>query len=368
MGTIVEKIKYRRIYRTIHENIVNGDYQNGQRLPSGNELAKKFSASRPTVSKALGELQKAGLIESCPGSGTYIRYPDKSTKTMSFGLLIPGLRETEIFESICGYMIHIADDEKFILIWGGSIADTAETRRRQIELLTLRYVQQKVDGVFFTPLELTSEKDPINTRIVNALDEAKIPIVLMDRDIVAFPNRSKYDLISVDNFRIGYLMAKHLIDHGYPVVKFVAKPYSAPTVLLRMSGFQEALRQTGSVSSTLGNVSIGDVDNLEFVRDLVKQTERVGIVCANDTTAAQLMHSLSEMGYDIPKQVAVVGVDDIKYAKYLRVPLTTYRQNCQDIAKMAINLMLSRVSDPSLPPRQICLDGELITRKSCGCE
>jgi len=368
MRTIVEKIKYRRIYQTIYEDIVNGNYQNGQRLPSGNELAKKFSTSRPTVTKALGKLQKAGLIEACPGSGTYIRYPDKSTKIMSFGLLIPGLGETEIFESVCGHMARMADEAKLNLIWGGSMADNAETRRRQIELLTLRYVQQKVEGVFFTPLELTSEKDHINTRIVSTLDEAKIPIVLMDRDIVTFPNRSKYDLVSADNFRIGYVMAKHLIDHGYPVVKFVARPYSAPTVLLRMSGFQEALRQTGSVSSTLGSIGIGDVDNLEFVRDLVKQTERVGIVCANDTTAARLMHSLSEMGYDIPKQVAVVGVDDIKYAKYLRVPLTTYRQHCQDIAKMAINLMLSRISDPSLPPRQICLDGELITRKSCGCK
>jgi DNA-binding LacI/PurR family transcriptional regulator len=62
----------------------------------------------------------------------------------------------------------------------------------------------------------------------------------------------------------------------------------------------------------------------------------------------------------------VAGVDDIKYATYLRVPLTTYKQPCKDIAKVAIDLMMSRIRQPNQKARTVYLDGELIVRKSTG--
>jgi len=57
------------------------------------------------------------------------------------------------------------------------------------------------------------------------------------------------------------------------------------------------------------------------------------------------------MGHDIPGRVRVVGVDDVKYAKYLRVPLTTYRQPLEAIAKAATDLMLSRIANPRTPAK-----------------
>lgn len=370
MPSTGEKYKHKQIYRDLVEGIVKGLYAKGQQLPSGDELAKKFSASRPTVTKALANLQKAGFVECRVGSGTYVKYNGESKKVLSFGLLIPGLGETEIFEPICGHITHEAKDVKINLIWGGSMSDDAEKRRQQIETSAIHFVQQKVDGVFFCPLELTSEKDNINKRIVDLFDDANIPVVLMDRDIVAFPLRSKYDLIGVDNYRIGYIMTRHLIEHGLPVIKFVARPFSAPTVLLRIAGFKEALIQASYPISDISNhIAIGDADDPAFAESLLKDNaSSIGIVCANDTTAAHLMHTLTELGCTIPGQVAVVGIDDVKYAKYLRVPLTTYRQPCQNIAQVAISLMLSKISNPKIAPQTIYLDGELIIRKSCGCE
>jgi len=364
-----EKIKHRRIYETLYQSILRGDYQNGERIPTENELAEQFSTSRPTVARALARLQKAGFIERRAGSGTYVRYVDKSQRTLSFGLLIPGLGETEIFEPICGHMAHKAEEDGFRLIWSGSMSENAEERRTHIENLARRYVREKLDGVFFAPLELTTEKDTLNSRLVQLFEEANIPVVLMDRDVVSFPARSKYDLVGVDNVRIGYIMAEHLIEHGCGTLKFVAKPYSAPTVNLRITGFMEALRKAGQKPEPNGAnaVNIGNVEDRSFLRGLLHEEKSVGIVCANDTTAARLMHHLSEMGCDIPRQVRVVGIDDVKYAKFLRVPLTTYRQPLTDIAAVAIETMLSRVADPKTPPRTVYLNGELVVRKSCGC-
>jgi len=364
-----EKVKHRRIYDTLHRSILHGDYQNGQRIPTENELAEQFSTSRPTVARALAKLQQEGLIERRAGSGTYIRYVDKSKRLLTFGLLIPGLGETEIFEPICGHMTRTADEDGFRLIWSGSMYESAEDRRRHIKNMAQRYVREKADGVFFAPIELTTENDTINTRIVRLFDEAGIPVVLMDRDVATFPSRSKYDLVGVDNVRIGYVMTQHLIEHGCTNLRFVVRPNSAPTVGLRIMGYMQALREAGLGTDlrSSNTVNTGDVEDRDFLQGLVHGNESIGIVCANDTTAARLMHHISELGYEIPGQIRVVGVDDVKYAKYLRVPLTTYRQPLKDIATVAIEMMLSKVADSSRSTRTVYMDGELVVRRSCGC-
>ncbi|HOI35863.1 MAG: substrate-binding domain-containing protein [Sedimentisphaerales bacterium] len=363
------QLKYLHIQETLYQGILRGDYRNGQRLPTETELAKQHSCSRPTVSRALTQLQREGFIERRAGSGTYVRYVDRPEKTLSFALLIPGLGETEIFEPICGHMAHKAEEDGFRLIWSGSMSEGAEERKRQIEHLARRYAKEKVDGIFFAPLERTSEKDTVNKRIMGLFAEAHIPVVLMDRDIVSFPLRSNYDLVGVDNVRIGYIVTEHLINHGCTSLKFVSRPYAAPTVKLRIIGYVQAIREANLKIGVNGSntVSIGEVEDQDFVRSLVHKKKLIGIVCENDTTAARLMHHLSEMGYDIPGQVRVVGIDDLKYSEYLRVPLTTYRQPLKEIAATAVGLMLSRVADFGAPARTVYLDGELIVRRSCGC-
>lgn len=364
-----EKIKYRFIYEALRQNILRGVYQDGQRIPTENELAKEFSTSRPTVARALARLRKEGYLERRAGSGTYVRYTNNSKGILSFGLMIPGLGESEIFEPICAHMAQRTEEDAFRLIWSGSISENADDRRSHIETLARSYIQQKLDGVFFVPLELTTEKDTVNIRIVELLGKANIPIVLLDRDVTTFPVRSKYDLVGVDDVRIGYLMTQHLIDHGCTNLRFVARPYSAPTVQLRIMGHMGALHEAGLTSdpNNRDTIRIGNVEDHDFLRGLIPGEKSVGLVCANDATAARVMHHLAEMGYDIPGQVRIVGVDDVKYAKFLRVPLTTYRQPTKDIATAAIKLMLSRVIDAKAPAQTIHLDGELVVRKSCGC-
>jgi DNA-binding LacI/PurR family transcriptional regulator len=78
------------------------------------------------------------------------------------------------------------------------------------------------------------------------------------------------------------------------------------------------------------------------------------------------MHTLISLGQRIPSDIRVVGIDDVKYARLLPVPLTTQRQPCRDIGKVALSVMLDRIANPDLPPRDVLLGCELIVRKSCG--
>ena len=79
---------------------------------------------------------------------------------------------------------------------------------------------EEVSGVFFAPLELTQEKDAINRRVAEVFDRAGIPVVLLDRDLVPHPDRSRYDLVGIDNRRAGYTITSHLLRHGCQRVAF----------------------------------------------------------------------------------------------------------------------------------------------------
>jgi DNA-binding LacI/PurR family transcriptional regulator len=90
------------------------------------------------------------------------------------------------------------------------------------------------------------------------------------------------------------------------------------------------------------------------------------IACANDRTAGHVMHSLIGLNYRIPKDVRIIGFDDIQYANLLPVPLTTIHQPCHDMGIAAAAAMLERVATPDMPTREMLLDCRLVVRDSCG--
>ena len=201
--------KHERIRQTLTDAIASGQYAPGQRLPSESELVKTFGASRPTVNRALRDLQLSGVIERRAGSGSYVR-ADAAARGYAFGLLIPELGRTEIFEPICRGMADAQHGSQHVLLWGSSLGDAANVEE-QASQACRQLVAKKVSGVFFAPLELTPEKDAINRRIAEVFDRAGIPIVLLDRDLVAYPGRSHYDLVGIDNRRAGYTITAHLL-------------------------------------------------------------------------------------------------------------------------------------------------------------
>src|SRR5947209_1048096 len=94
--------KYRRVFQALRRDIMDHRFQPGQKISSEAALVKRFGASRITVGRAVRELQQSGLVDRIPGSGTYVSADKKHARSaLLFGLLIPNLGETEIFEPIC---------------------------------------------------------------------------------------------------------------------------------------------------------------------------------------------------------------------------------------------------------------------------
>jgi DNA-binding LacI/PurR family transcriptional regulator len=354
--------KYQIIRESLSDEIASGKYQPGQRLPSESELVKTFAASRPTVIKALRELQLSGIIERRAGSGSYVR-ADAAGRGYTFGLLIPELGRTEIFEPICRGMAEAQHGGHHVLLWGSSFGDEANIEQ-QASQACRQLIAKKVSGVFFAPLELTPRKDAINRSVAELLDKAGIPVVLLDRDLVSYPERSQYDLVGIDNRRAGYVVTKHLIQGGCRRIVFLGRPGSAPTVDARIGGYKRAIAESKLPNGP--HVLRMDPENQADVKKVMTRLRPEAFVCANDFTAAHLLKTLTDLKFDVPGDVRMAGIDDVKYASLLSVPLTTIHQPCASIGASAVGAMLGRLRDPNLPARDILLNFHLVVRESCG--
>jgi DNA-binding LacI/PurR family transcriptional regulator len=356
--------RYRQIYEALAEDIERGRAKPGQKLASEAVLVKRFDTSRITVTRALRELQQSGLVERVAGSGTYVRSAaERLLKGLTFGLIIPDLGETEIFEPICQGIVTAEPESEHALLWGQVDGAAVRSKSRQALKLCEQYISRGVAGVFFAPIEGDAGGDDANALILKSLREARIPTILLDRRTVSLSEPIRPDLAGIDNQRAGYLAANHLVELGAQRMVFVARTQAASTVALRMAGFRQAL---GAERVVPLETSFICFDSAEAACEKLMQTRADSCVCANDRIAGELMHTLLKEGIRIPGEFRIVGIDDVNYASLLPVPLTTVRQPCHEIGRAALKLMLERIERPTMPTRDMLLDCELVVRKSCG--
>jgi DNA-binding LacI/PurR family transcriptional regulator len=253
---------------------------------------------------------------------------------------------------------------KHSLSWVQTVSST-EHVAEEAEQLCHRYIEQGVSGVFFAPQEFAPPHHDVNGRILKALDKADIPVILLDRCVLKYPERSNYDLIGLDNRRAGYIVTSHLIRQGGRHIAFFAREGSAETVDERIAGYHEALFDNNMpISREL--LLRGDATDKSFVERALGTGEIDAIMCANDITAANLMQTLLSLHVRIPDDIRIAGVDDVKYARLLPIPLTTYQQPCAEIGAVSMSAMVERVKNRQLPARSILLNGALVVRQSCG--
>ncbi|MGH9826889.1 MAG: LacI family DNA-binding transcriptional regulator, partial [Blastocatellia bacterium] len=158
---------------------------------------------------------------------------------------------------------------------------------------------------------------------------------------------------------------EHLLKSGCRRIIFIGYPNGAPTVEARAAGFREALF-TYQVPCKIDSVQMLPAITHEEVKRLLDELNPDAFVCVNDRTAGPLMHAALKLGYKIPGDLRIAGIDDVEYAKLLPVPLTTIHQPCREIGQAAVAAMFDRIQHPTMLTRDILLDCRLVVRESCG--
>jgi len=218
-------------------------------------------------------------------------------------------------------------------------------------------MQKRVDGL----LLLCTETHLPSAEIMNRYPS--IPTVMMDWA----PFEGESDVIQDNSLLGGEMATQHLIDNGYSRIACIAGPQDKTPARLRLEGYRKAMNSAGLVIH-LGYEIIGD---FEFQGGFTAMNSLLAleqpphaVFTGNDAMAVGAYHALYQAGLSVPKDMAVVGYDDIELARYMTPPLTTVHQPKDELGELAVDVLIHRMAQPTLAQQRLFLTPELVERGS----
>jgi DNA-binding LacI/PurR family transcriptional regulator len=172
-------------------------------------------------------------------------------------------------------------------------------------------------------------------------------------------------VVAVDQFAGAVRATRHLLDLGHETVWHIAGPADFLEARQREEGWRAALREAGAQPPRAPMV--GDWSprvGYDFGRRLSRDPAVTAIFVANDQMALGVLRAMHEAGRELPAQVSVVGFDDIPEASYFTPPLTTIRQNFDEVGSRSFRLLLRMIEAGERLPPGLPVQPELIVRAS----
>ena len=358
-GVIVNKKSYKEILETLKTDILSGKYSSCHAFPSVGTLVRKFGVARGTVHHAFDELAHQGLITRKQGRGTFVT---KQGSSRQIGLIVPGVAVTDFYGPIIREINERAHATGYTLHFKEIFSADRQERINQVRELVAEFVKKRIAGVIFEPLAGPTGTDA-NEHILRVLDRARIPVVLLDCDIVPFPERSGHDVVGTNDVEAGVRMVKYLLSIGARKIHFVMGLSSPATFDNRLYGAMSAIREWGRRCRT--EVLRCDPSDARAIRRHLQRKGRPdAFVCSNDLIAAMFKQTLDALDLSVPKDVLLVGFADLPIASLMTPKLTTIHQSREQMGQMAFRRLLERIEDPGLPATEIHFPAPLIVRES----
>ena len=352
------KPPYRDVADTLREKILAGKYPDGK-IPSERALMRYYGVSRATASKALDALVDDGLVVRRRGSGAFVNAMGGPPRTALVSTLFAEMDVREFFSSICNSIADRARAYNLSLVWGTRREFDELTSGGSVAAYIARCRSIGIRGVFFVPQDSPPDSDPgrRNRMIAEALRTNGIAVVLIDRDLGTFPQRSDFDFVGIDNVQAGYGQVEHLVGRGCRRIVYVTHEKRVWTVDARISGFRGAIEDFGLPSGP-GVLFRGNPASEAFVRS-VARARPDGIAFVHDDMAIEFMPVWERVSR---RKVRYVGMDDIAHCAHLGI--SSMRQPARFIGEEAARLMALRLGNDTLPPRQVLFSAELVARAS----
>lgn len=354
--------KVKDIVEQLKADVIAGRYGTNVPLPSSSVLMRKFGVARATAVAVLKELERLGLVISKRGCGTFVR---KNACFRKIGLIVPGIAVTDFFKPIVSEINRLAHESNYELRFGEVWSEIREDRKAQVKALAEEFVNGDFQGVIYEPMagKLGDEVNPV---VLEMFDRKKIPVVLLDCDIVPFPERSRYDVVGVNDLEAGARIAKHLLSVGAKNIHFLVGKLFPTTFANRLAGAESALKLAGMQMPKGGSALHAEADDLKSLkRYLRRQKSRPdAFICSNDLIAAVFKQTLEAAGLRVPQDVMLTGFADLPIASLMTPKLTTVHQNRVQMARAAFDRLMARIASPDLPPCDIFLPSRLIVRES----
>ena len=197
------------------------------------------------------------------------------------------------------------------------------------------------------------------------LQSARCPVVLLNRHIDAV---TEYDAIMNDNFLGGHMATKHLLDLGHRSIATLTGPKKSTSSIDRHKGYLHALEERG-IAPAKNLVAEGDLryeSGYKFADALLAGNKKscTAVFAGNDMMAIGVLSRCRELGVNVPKELSVVGFDDIPMAGAALVALTTVRQPLRQMGELVSERIVSRIDGDDSARQRITLAPSLVVRNT----
>jgi LacI family transcriptional regulator len=161
----------------------------------------------------------------------------------------------------------------------------------------------------------------------------------------------------------------HLIGHGYRRIVCVATNTHLHTIIGRIAGYEETLRDAKLPHAKPLKLSSPE-DALASLSTLFASRQRPeALFTANNLSTIWVIEALRKMNIGIGKDVSLVGFDDVDFYTLLSPPITAIRQPAAELGRVSVRLLLQRIKgDSSASSVRTVLPVSLVIRESCGCK
>ncbi len=236
------------------------------------------------------------------------------------------------------------------------IVSNTSYKAERAELCVQRMLERKVDGVAV----MTSEMEVL---VLDRLHRHNIPVVFLDTGHVG---------VNVSNVVINYTVGideavEHLVALGHETIGFISGPMKLPSAVTRYEAFLKSLRRAGiSLRKNLiveGNHRING-GRMAMEQLLQLKVPPTAVLASNDMTAIGAIGSIHQHGLHVPKDISVVGFDDIEISASLYPPLTTVRLSRAQIADRAFHALFAAHREPGVMGAEYAIQPELVIRET----
>lgn len=327
------------------------------------DIAKDLGVSAITVSKALRNHPdiSAGTRERIMRRVRELNYhPNFAARTMvtgktfAIGLVVPDLVHP-FFGEIARGLTDTVRERGFDLIIACS-EEEAEMENQAVAKMLAR----RVDALIVASVQSSGAA-------FDRVAGGEVPCILVDRYLAGY----RRNFVGVDDEMAGRLATEHLIARGCRRIAHI-RGFEVSTARGREDGYRQAMRSHGIpvppeyvVTEESGDLAAEYNGHRAMTTLLAANPRPDGVFCYNDPAAMGAMEAILEAGLRIPGDIAVIGCGNVRYARFLRIPLSSVDQRSAEIGRRAGAMALGLINgEIQGEPMKILLEPSLVARAS----
>jgi LacI family transcriptional regulator len=203
----------------------------------------------------------------------------------------------------------------------------------------------------------------LDETLAQVVERQLSPIVLVD----AYSSSNRYDAIVSDNFNGAYQAVSYLVRQGHRHIGLVAgHPQAYPSIQERRRGYIQALEDKGIRERYFADCHLTNREEiLSATAELLQGNPQLSAVLgANDEVAITVMEAAHRLGLHVPGDVSVIGFDDIDLADCVSPGLTTMHVDKVGMGRLAVQLLVNRITYPESGPATVVIRPHLVERSS----